>query len=179
MKSFFKNERVLIINNLWALGIHAVVAALGMIGMIVAGVLFSSFTAGGIGAFVPVFGYVILGYFLLTPRAKGNFLSVVGLAVLLVTIFGYAFFTDFLMSTSDSSMLMAFNFPALFLAQAIFLVTVPATGLASAELNDNVASAIMLFTSAFIPSLLMYLGLRLKMWLEAKIARTDLELSDE
>jgi len=179
MKSFFKKEKVLIVNNLWSFAIHVVVAVLSVMGMIIAGVIFGSFTAGGIGALVPVVGYVILGYFLLTPRAKGNFLSVVGLAVLMVMIFGYLHFVSMLVSDDGSAMLMAFNFPAMHLTVAMFIALASVTDLLGIALSDDTVSTMTLLTSAFIPSLLIYLGLRLKMWREAKIAATDLEPSDE
>jgi len=147
----FRNEFVS--NALRSFAIHAVLCVSGILLLLIAGTL--GMLANAIGAVV---AYIFLGRKYLKPLLQGNLLSVSLVSILLITVFGAH---HFLAVFNNSEILAILNFPAIALIHMALLPVGALLGMD--ELIYAESSSLIMLVAAFMPSLLMYVGLRLKM----------------
>jgi len=147
----FRNEFVS--NALRSFAIHTVLCVAGILLLLIAGTL--GMLVNAIGAVV---SYTLLSRKFLTPLPQGNLLSVSMVSILLATIFcSYHILTHI----NASEVLTLLNFPAIALVHMALLPVGALLGMD--ELIYAESSSLIMLVAAFIPSLFMYLGLRLKM----------------
>jgi len=141
---------ILIRNNLRAFAIHGVVLAIYLVIAIPFGF------AGWLIASIPaLIGYVFFAYKFLIPLPKGNFLSVSGIALLFLAIFGAVLLYSTLSSAVELGFFGIINMPAFEVMGLLFRVV---------GISDISRSlwAVEALCAAIIPSWLMYSGLCLK-----------------
>ena len=153
-----KSVSVLLSNNIVAVGfqIAATVFTLLMWAFRFGGGWAAGFMMPLISVLV-LMSCVVVGYFL-KPLPKFNFLSVIGLLVFIL-IFG----TPYILGSNfyyEVSALYLFNMPAFMAVSILF----ESFGFCPCQADIEHQSYFMSFIAAFVPPLLMYLGLCLKIW---------------
>ena len=145
----------LIINNVKVVGFHTAIifgAALIMI-MLSLYHWVNTFETYGLIPLILAF-YVLFGYFLrLLP--KYNFVSVIGFPILLLVLFELC---SLFPSTTISDTLVLYNIPAFVVVDSLYKLFG----------GIDVQVRWIYLPSVFVPSLFMYLGLRLKIWKQSK-----------
>ncbi|MCL2403703.1 MAG: hypothetical protein FWC86_05715 [Coriobacteriia bacterium] len=146
--------------------IHVLMTLLGALGIVFAS-LFQSFNPIAILFLLSVVGYAVFGYLILRVLPKNNFLSVFVLALLLAVISTVLIVVS---TPSDTAVgLLSFvNFPA-YMVTTMLIFPLEITNSAHAEY-------LAFLLAAFVPSPLIYLGLRLRMRQERR--RTSLSQSE-
>ncbi|MCL2379378.1 MAG: hypothetical protein FWC81_01115 [Coriobacteriia bacterium] len=140
--------------------IHVLMTVLGALGVIL-GSTFQDFAFIAIFFVLAVIGYPLFGYLVLRVLPKNNLLSVFILTLLLAVA---SIILIIVSVPSDSALgLLSFaNFPA-------YMITTMLIGF-DGIIDFAHAEYLAFFVAAFIPSPLMYLGLRLRMHRESRQA---------
>jgi len=149
-------------NVAYSVLIHAFVSVSGISGLIIFGTIFYDFLFTWVFAVPAIAGYPFLGYLILQVLPKRNLFSVFILSLMFAVV-SLTFITVTLLSDSYLGLLSFVNLPA-YMA-AIMLIGLGGT------IDFAYAEYFAFFVAAFIPSPLIYLGLRLRMRKEKKQAQ--------
>ena len=155
-------------NNLRVFAIQAVVAAISYAMLIAGGFIFGgggiSFVGAILSASAGLAVYMFLGYKFVRPIPKWNFLSVAGLALVFGAIFGFPFLQSLLAphghaAYSEFAVLNIAAIEAVVFGYKFF-------GYNESQIFSRLHTVHLL--AAFLPSLCIYLGLCLKIWLQKR-----------
>ena len=145
----------ILINNVWAVVIHAVVFVLSLVCIV-----FFGFTGELLAVLIGFPVYVVLGYTLLSPLPKCNWLS----AVCLVAMLGLLLAVTIAVTPSSDDMHLGavywFNLPANFAAILAVSNMNFIEGYDYFDFKGILATVAPI--TVFVPSLLIYLGLLMK-----------------
>jgi len=110
-----------------------------------------------VNAIGAVVAYILLARKYLKQLPQGNLLSVSGVSILLVILFG----AHHILAAENIGEILAFlNFPAIALVDVALIPVELVFGIDEFVFAES--SSLVMLVAAFLPSLLMYLGLRLK-----------------
>ena len=158
------------INNARSLAIHLVVSFVGFMLLMIFG-----FVGMTVSAVLGLALYVCLGYRFLTPLPRFNFASVLGILFLLGAMFGIPYALSLASPSVEDDLyhtLISLGQLGLFNLSAIEVInTIFVTFFGYSHHEVGVPSPpvqLTHFIAAFIPSLFIYLGLCLKVWLHKK-----------
>jgi len=161
-KSDFASYRSQFVSNaIYSVLIHAFVTVVGTSGLILLGTIFYALPSTGVFAVPAIAGYPLLGYLILQVLPKRNLLSVSILSLLLAVI-SLTFIIGSLLLDNYLGLLSLINLPAYLLMTMV----IDSGGI----IDFAYAEYFAFFVAAFIPSSLIYLGLRLRMRKEQKQA---------
>ena len=163
-------------NNLVALGIHAIIIVYAFSAYAIS---WSSSLDGRVAlaiffavvALITVAGYILLGYVFLMPLPRKNLLSVSLPAVILIlVVVAECAFHVLIIGTFTNQMFISdlLNFGMIFGFAAVTSIFTPSVGLGDTGVIERV---ITFFVVAPLPSLFMYLGLRLKMYGQSRASK--------
>ncbi|MCL2403228.1 MAG: hypothetical protein FWC86_03210 [Coriobacteriia bacterium] len=140
--------------------VHILLTSLGFLGVILGSIL-QDFSPIAIFFVLAIVGYPILGYTMLQVLPKNNLLSASILALVL-TVISVALIAMSMLSVSRLDSFSFVNFPA-------YTLTTMFVGF-DGIIDFMSAEYFAFFLAAFIPSPLMYLGLRFRMYRENRQA---------
>jgi len=161
----FNEEHSVLSNNLRALAIHGALTVLAL-GIVITGSIVFNLIIFAFALLAVPLVYMFLAYRLLTPLPKGNLLSVSFLPIALISLYivGFMHYLATGVVNDDVWMFMWFLNPAFTFTALGVYAYVTAEAVRSNTLIVFTLSSI----AACVPSLLMYMGLRIKMWQQGK-----------
>ena len=167
----FNEEHSVLSNNLRAFTIHGVLTVLSL-GIVITGSIVFSLIIFALALLAVPLVYMFLAYRLLTPLPKGNLLSVSFLPIALISLYivGFMHYLATGVVNDDVWMFVWFLNPAFTFTALGIYAYVTAEAVRSNTLIVFTLSSI----AAFVPSLLMYAGLRIKIWQQSR-AKIELE----
>jgi len=161
----FSEEHSVLSNNLRTFAIHGALAVPAL-GIVITGSIVFHLAIFVLALLALPFAYMFLAYRLLTPLPKGNLLSVSFLPIALISLYivGFMHYLATGVVNDDVWMFVWFLNPAFTFTALGVYAYVTAEAVRSNTLIVFTLSSI----AACVPSLLMYMGLRIKMWQQGK-----------